>query len=343
MTSTADVKFCSRCGAGVELGNHFCTSCGSAIAELDHAAVEPALEGETDHVDESEAVLDPAPAAEPMPVVADPPPLSVEHVAVPASKVDDGVRERADVVAASFQFMVVRDVDTSLRPDVDGLIYPLPGSTANSVVSEPRDGSNAKRIVASGFKVLDLTGGQVRRLSEASDLRIDILITSSRVAFACSKFKKGGGWTPFGVGALPVALVLNGVSKARAASQRRGKMLVGQVRYPWLAAAGGSNKAGFGDREQLRLCVGTLNRRLLALDLTLPNNVDSTAVAAEILRRAAAYRLDSDPRAAEHSDELRSLAEAAPLPNAKGKFALRAVPGHWDVSAEGAFVGMGAQ
>jgi hypothetical protein len=361
MTISVTAKFCTSCGEPIEPGNSFCTGCGTPVTTVPIAA------GSMNEADESLPQADAIRTAEEdmgtselmfenghingdeptsdvgATVSSDSEPAtdtSAESSAIAndASETD----RRADTVAASFQFLVVREIDPSLEPEVEGLIYPLPAIDAgNSVVLEARDGTDVKRIVASGFKVVDLTGGKAQRLSASSDLRIDVIITDARVALACSKFAKGGGWTPLGVGALPVTLVLNGVSKARAASRRRGKMLVGQVRYPWLAAVGGSTKSGYGTSEQLRLCVGTQNRRLLALDVTLPKNIDSTAVAAEIARRAARFRIDStDSNVAEHADEFEELTTATPLPSPKGQFGLRAIPGHWPVDAKSARVGL---
>jgi hypothetical protein len=357
MSTSALAKFCTSCGAAIDPANKFCTGCGAPVATLpDTADVVPDTNGHLSQPHVRDGVVATVPATQTPPLVgpgqADEPeggesesgtsPSHARPNAPSAATDKDEAERRADVAAAAFQLLVVREIDSSLDAEGDGLIYPVPAPDAtNSIVLEQRDGTDIKRIAASGFKVIDLTGGNARRLSAAADLRIDVIITDSRVAFACSKFTKGGGWTPFGLGALPVTLVLNGVSKARAASRRRGKMLVGQIRYPWLAAAGGATKTGFGTSEQLRLCVGTQNQRLLALDLTLPKNIDSTAVAAEIVRRTARHRIETnDPKVAEHIAEFAELAKADPLPSAKGQFGLRAVPEHWPVDPESARLGL---
>ena len=80
-----------------------------------------------------------------------------------------------------------------------------------------------------------------------------MFVTDSRVALACEMYDKGGGWVGFGAGGLLVAVTANAVSKARAASRSRGKVLVGHVRYPWLKSVGASTQSGFGTSEAIRL------------------------------------------------------------------------------------------
>ena len=48
-------------------------------------------------------------------------------------------------------------------------------------------------------------------------------------------------------------ITANAISKARAAIRSRGKMLVGQVRYPWIQTVGSSPKDGWASEEKLIL------------------------------------------------------------------------------------------
>lgn len=63
------------------------------------------------------------------------------------------------------------------------------------------------------------------------DVQIRLLVTDARVIIYCDKWTKSGGWIGFGAGGMAVALAANAVSKARASSRRKGKLLVGHVRY----------------------------------------------------------------------------------------------------------------
>jgi hypothetical protein len=61
----------------------------------------------------------------------------------------------------------------------------------------------------------------------------DILVTDQRLVFSCAKFQKGSTWFGFGMIGAPVALAATGISHARAARRRQGKVAVGQIRFEW--------------------------------------------------------------------------------------------------------------
>jgi zinc-ribbon domain len=159
------------------------------------------------------------------------------------------------------------------------------------------DGGNIVSFVATAVRVLEVAA-TARSLIKLREVRIDVYITDGRIALACEKYDKGGGWTGFGVGGVLVAATANAVSKARAASRSRGKVLVGQVRYPWVKAVGATSKTGFATNEAIRIeyaekSGGSVVRKML--ELTLPKNVDATLVAQDIARRVASYRLANTP------------------------------------------------
>ena len=167
-----------------------------------------------------------------------------------------------------------------------GLIFPVPGAQKNTVVFEPRDGEAIQSLTA---KTLEFKLGN-RTMLRVRKVRIDIFITDARFAVACSKFDKGGGW----VGGATAMVLFNAVSKARAALRSRGKMLAGQVRYPWLRWVASSPKTGYTSEETLTLQCAAEDGTAMTLTLTLPKNVEAARVAAEIADRAARYRLSSE-------------------------------------------------
>jgi hypothetical protein len=139
----------------------------------------------------------------------------------------------------------------------------------------------------------------------------------------CEKFTKGGGWRGFGVGGLAFAAVANVVSHARAAARRKGKVLIAQVRYEWLVQAGApADKRG--RRRTLRLVVdagSASERRLLALDIGLPERVGPADYAALVVQHAAAAQLVSGALAAADAEVCRRLT-AGPLAGGEP---------HWDL------------
>jgi len=211
----------------------------------------------------------------------------------------------------------------------EGSMYPVLGDDHCPIELETLDGGGIDRLVASELRVGEFAGGGVRNVVRATKIRADVLVTDARIAVACDKYDKGGGWWGIGTGAV-VAVGINVVSRAMAAHRRKGKLLVGHVRYPWLIAVGGSPKQGMLDSEQLRLTLmdatgGT--KRRLAFDLTLPSSFDSLALAQAIVQRAARYRLAHTPvdTDKEHA-ELERLAHAPRLAAEPKKFSLYTLP-----------------
>lgn len=172
-----------------------------------------------------------------------------------------------------------------------GLVFPVPGEGKNTVLLEPRDGSSIQPLNATAltFKVGDRTMLSVRKV------RVDLFITDARLALACSRYDKGGGW----VGGATGMIVFNSVSKARAALRSRGKVLAGQIRYPWLQWVVSSPKTGWTSEETLVMQCASEDGTNLRLTLTLPKNIEAARVAAEIADRAARYRLMSEELDAE--------------------------------------------
>ncbi|GEM_PF-2022953 len=168
----------------------------------------------------------------------------------------------------------------------DGLLLPIPGDGANSIVLEERDGSDIRRLTAKSFALFE----DGKKVCGADDIRLDVFITDARLALACSKYEKGGTW--FGG---VTALALTAGERAVAAVRRRGKMLVGHVRYPWIAKVGSTSKFGWTTEERMILRFKTQQGVMADLYLTFPKHADAAGLAAEVAQRAAAYRLISDP------------------------------------------------
>jgi hypothetical protein len=153
-------------------------------------------------------------------------------------------------VIVAFNILTIRTGDSD-----DGRLFPVLGDEHSPVELEPLDGE-VQSLVATAVGVSELIGGKLRQLGQFREIRADVLITDARVVVSCSKYEKGGGWVGFGgVGAVALSAGLNAVSKARSAHRRKGKMLVGHVRYQWLSQVGSAPKSGFGSSERIRLRV----------------------------------------------------------------------------------------
>jgi hypothetical protein len=207
----------------------------------------------------------------------------------------------------------VRDVpppDVPMDIGESSLLLPLPGQENNSIVFEDRDGSDIKTFTAKSFfyKENDFM------TAKASNLNITVFVTAARVAFACTRYEKGGGWRGVGGGAI-LAIPLNAASMAKAAYQRRGKMLVGQVRYQSLSAVGsGSIPKMFSTTNTLALRWKPKDNSTFQVQLSFDGTVDTAALAAEIARKAATYALAVDPKLDDDKRaKVEPLLEAKPL------------------------------
>ena len=211
----------------------------------------------------------------------------------------------------------------------DGRLYPIPGEQNNEIELEDQDGTDIVRATATGLRLMEKKAGG-DKWSEAmkvSDIKVSLFITDCRIALACSKYDKGGGW----VGANPLVLPFNAVSKARAAVRRHGKMLVGQVRYPWLGLVGAAEKSGWLTNEQIQLFAKDMaTKDSLLLHVTLPKATSAVKLASEVARRAAIYRLASEPDAPAASRDVWSkLTDPPPLHPPKGKYESHDLGAYW--------------
>jgi hypothetical protein len=215
----------------------------------------------------------------------------------------------------TWSVLTVVGPDTPPHPFV-----PVPGEQPDTVVLEPSDGPNGQYVLATSLWVYAIRGPGQRNLhlAHVSDVKAQLLITDQRVAVACSKYEKGGGWAPLGgVASGAIALTANAVSKARASSRRRGKMLVGHVRYPWVGCVGFKERTGLMGMEQVR--IGLINpvggeSNALFLDVGLPKNLSSKEVARAITQRVAKYQLaDTENVDPANRSRLEILANAQPL------------------------------
>ena len=118
--------------------------------------------------------------------------------------------------------------------------------------------------------------------------------------------------------------------------RRHGKMLVGQVRYPWLSCIGSTTKLGWQSEERLYFEAKGPEGKM-QLVLTLPKNIDAASVAAEIAHRSAAYRLACEPEEkAETLARFEKLARAKALEPIKGKVHSHVFPDYWTIGEKSA-------
>lgn len=204
------------------------------------------------------------------------------------------------------------------------------------VMAEALDGGFGQPVQVSRVVIRRKVGNSYTTVTETKDLSFQVWITASRVIVYCKKFEKGGGWVGWGLGGLAVAVVANSVSHAMAANRRKGKALVGNIRYPWISSVMFSPRAGFGTENDVRIAFvdGTDDSRPdCDITFTIERHNDANRLARHIVDRTIAYRYSTGEEM--DADELRRFEElrtsglaAAP---AKGRLTSYKIPSSWRV------------
>lgn len=214
-----------------------------------------------------------------------------------------------------------------------GLVLPALTASGNSVVLEDRDGSQIRILPAAGL-VLIYRGQEVMSFP---GIEARVWLTDARLAVLCSHYDKGGGWLgdPISMG------IFNAVSKVRASIRSRGKALVGQARYPWVARVGSVRRSGVGSLERLVIDASETDEDTYRLVISLPKSIQTATLAAEIVRRASAYRLasendldDDERRALQHCQLATSIQPSPSRP--KGHIYFHEMPSCWRISEKSA-------
>lgn len=227
--------------------------------------------------------------------------------------------------------------------DADSVLYPVPNGTTNGIKLDDTDGNCAPPVTATTIELLELAanGKKNDTLLKAEGIKASIYITDSRIAVACTNYDKGGGW-----GEDLTGIALNAVSKVRAAVRRRGTILVGHIRYPWLRSSGYIEKTGWLSDEQLRFVATAKNKseHTYLLDMTLPKSTSAENIAREVTRRAARYRLaHTRMESEEERAAVEDLLEPPGLEHDKGRFATWRFPTYFFVRGSTAFGDVGTR
>jgi hypothetical protein len=228
----------------------------------------------------------------------------------------------------------------------DGARWPVPSGEPGGLPFElePWDGPLAriKWMPVTGVLEQEVVSGGAKDVNKLSKINGFAYVTDARLVLAVENFDKGSTWVGFGGVGVAVGLAATGISKARAAHRRKGKILVGHVRWQWakaIAARPGNGKAY--DHGTLRAVCETRNgaaTRLFRLDLTLPGAVPALEVAQDCIHRAAAWRLARFPGREDGREKIRALAGAPALPvPEKGTLAVYTMPNFFYVSSASAY------
>lgn len=212
-------------------------------------------------------------------------------------------------------------------------LFPGPGPSPNTVLLEPEDGPDVRVVTCHILRVMapDGPGRPPRQLLKVDKINASVIVSDCRVAVACTNYDNGRRMTGIMPLAVVVSLPVNAISKARAKKQHAGNMMVGQVRYAWLATVGYSHKTGPLSQDKLRLGVVMPGGGLsLLLDIVMPG-FPTGEVARDVVQRAARYQLthfgqEMTPEQRQRVENLRHAVPLAPQPGGLATYFLREVP-----------------
>jgi hypothetical protein len=219
----------------------------------------------------------------------------------------------------------------------DGAVWPVPSADQDGwlVELEKWDGAGdrLKWMNVTGILEQEVLPGGAKTVSRMTKISGFAYVTDARLIVAVQNFDKGSTYVGFGgIGAV-TALAATGISKAMAAHRRKGKILVGQVRWQWVKALAAQPGSRSGTIRAVYETKSGSQTRLYRLDLTVPASAPALEIAQDCIHRAAAWRLAHFPGREEGRDKIRELTTAPVLPPPeRGKLAVYSMPNFFYVN-----------
>ena len=161
-----------------------------------------------------------------------------------------------------------------------------------------------------------------------------LYLTESRLIVLNQKYNKNeaGSWIGFGgVSAMVIGEALTAAGRAVEAHKRKGKALVGHLRYEWISMVRYKEKKGILSYPVLEIYYKDINKTTWCLTLYLPTSDGGAYSFAEYLVHALAiHRTKMDDKKDEDTqkfiDKYTDVKNHIPLPPAEGDFAQISVP-----------------
>lgn len=224
-----------------------------------------------------------------------------------------------------------------LSPDDEDPMYPSIGSGAYPFELEPDDG-DVKRCIAKGLALHELEASGLKRLLGAlKDEDVEVYVTECRVVYVIEKWNKGDRYWGVGLGSTAAALknVANSVREAR---ERRGRLLMGHIRYNWISDVGAQGPKGLAGNAHLRVVSAGDNfdtKSMLMLDVNMGRDKSVSAIADLIASRAARFWIQLGDVKPEDRNRFDSLVEnSQPLASEPGQMRTKKIPQYQFVSVK---------
>lgn len=187
-------------------------------------------------------------------------------------------------------FMILREVTSA---GGGGKLWPVmappDGDDGMLITREPADGEDVTAIPIQDFSLLWVADANERTLAQG-DAQGHLYVTASRVALACKNYKKS---LKMGTDVVRLGLTTTLSGKAYHRLRGRDSILAGHVRYEWLASVSACPERGQSGAKMRFGCKAGLpwSSRKLVLEVTPSAPVAAMEGAAEVIRRAARFKL----------------------------------------------------
>jgi hypothetical protein len=215
-----------------------------------------------------------------------------------------------------FNILIVRAFEQEYP---DNRLYPQLSDQEDQIVAaEPADGTNMMSFSGSYAVVWDLQGRVRTKLAETFGPTSGF-VSDCRVGVSCENFTKDSAWVGAGPGAV-IAAGAMAVSAAKGRGRRKGKIMVGHLRYEWITRIGASP----GKHLSLGYVANGVPK---AMEMYVNGGI-SVIMAQDLARRVAVSRLKENPGLpAEQRSFLEKLREAGPLRPTVRKWDYYEIPG----------------
>lgn len=188
---------------------------------------------------------------------------------------------------SEYQAIIIQQIGDKENP------YAYAGSDSNgNTIEDQFDHGMSHGAVANGITVHRKRQGDngFAEILRANEVEVTMTVTDCRVIYRCDKYDKGDKWS----GGLS-AVALNAIERARANKRTAGKVLLGHIRYEWIAEILylSKNKNGFFDYDDfsVSLVYQTTDKTTYLVTTKFQKGMDTSFIANEILHAASKYRL----------------------------------------------------
>ncbi|MBR1675495.1 MAG: zinc ribbon domain-containing protein [Eubacterium sp.] len=239
-------------------------------------------------------------------------------------------KKAEEVTKKEYQMFYIRETDEGgepyIYPNIDEELNPVAEAADGTMYSYQLDGIKLSKKLdgEKGYKEI------VNIISHDNYL----YITDSRIMVINRKYNKNdaGSWVGFGsVTAMVVGEALTAAGRAVESHKRKGKAMIGQLRYEWISIVRYKEKNGVLSYPMLEIYYKDLNKTTWCLELFLKNGEGGAYSYADyLLHKLALHRARMDDKKDDDMqkfiDKYSDMNQHVPTPAQEGEYAKITVP-----------------